>query len=284
MTFKRIDEYQYLEFRAVVAEKAGKYKVRAFDKDGQAVAESDIGSREDAENQVKAHLREMSNEFFGMESAINLFLRVFPQGFETPLFLEEERTYKREASSRVQEKLSLSIFDESIAIGDLAELSQRIKSGIQATNLVSLFEKARFGDAIKKPDFQKRYARVLRDLLFDDHDKVFPEHVKVLKSEDALSWPLATYFPFLFYPQKHMFMKPEVMQTCARRLGFDLHYETPPTLTIYNSLLAFTDFVKEGIAVLKPESNIDIQSFLYVVGAPGYVMEVMTHKEVLDAG
>ena len=68
-----------------------------------------------------------------------------------------------------------------------------------------------------------------------------------------------------------MFMKPDIVRLCAHRLGFDLLYETPPTLEAYRSLLEFADFVRDGIASLEPEDNIDVQSFMYVVGAPGYV-------------
>ena len=46
----------------------------------------------------------------------------------------------------------------------------------------------------------------------------------------------------------------------------------------YESLLEFTNFVRDGIASLEPADNIDIQSFMYVIGAPGYVRETVARR------
>ncbi len=53
---------------------------------------------------------------------------------------------------------------------------------------------------------------------------------------------------------------------------------TPPAVESYRSLLEFTDFVRDGIASLEPADNIDVQSFMYVIGAPGYVRETVARR------
>lgn len=250
----------------------------------KTVATAEAPTQQEVEAEIKAKLNEQSEEFFGFGGAINLFLKAFPGGFETPLFIEEERRYKRNARDLIQKGLLRPFIEEAIKSDDLGEFAKRVLSGLQATNLVSPYEKARFNDAMKKAAFRIHIAPALRDLLYGDFDEAFGRYVAVLKEGDALTWPLATYFPFLFDPQRHMFMKPEIVQLCAYRLGFGLHYETPATVESYKSLLEFTDHVRDGIASLKPEDNIDIQSFMYVIGAPGYVRDTVAQREGADQG
>lgn len=282
MAFKRVDEFDYLnEFMVVVARSGDVYRAVGYEKAGKdrpvgkKLAEAESASIEDVTAEVKSALAEHSGEFFGFGGAINLFLKAFPDGFSSPEFIDMELTYKRVASEQICHDLSVGAIDEAIACGDYDGFAAWVMSGLQKTNLVSPYEKARFGDAMKKPAFREVYAPALRDLLHGNFDASFGPYVALLKSEDAASWPLVTYFPFLHDPRHHAFMKPEVMKLCALRLGFDLQYDTPPSIEVYRSLLAFTAFVLDGIATLKPEDNIDIQSFIYVVGAPGYVRDVL---------
>ena len=242
------------------------------------VAIVDGSTQQEVEADIKARLNEQSDEFFGFGGAINLFMKAYPDGFQTPQFIDEERTYKRDASNRIRASLTRSFIEEAIESGEFGEFAKGVMSGLQATNLVSPYEKARFNDAMKKSDIRKQIAPALRDLLYGDFDQAFVALVGVLREGEALTWPLVTYFPFLFDPLRHMFMKPEVMRLCAYRLGFDLHYETPPTIQTYRILLEFTDFVRDGISALNPEDNIDIQSFIYVIGAPGYVRETVAQR------
>ena len=283
MTASRVNEFDHREFWVAVVESGSGFKAAGYETPPSGgprklVAVAEGSTQEEVEAEIKATLNELSEEFVGFGGAINLFLKAYPGGFQSPEFIDEERRYKRGASDRIGSTLTRSFIDDAIDSGDLGEFAKRVLSGLQATNLVSPYEKARFNDAVKKPAFRERYAPALRDLLYGDFDEAFAAVVRVLKEGDALTWPLATYFPFLLDPRKHMFMKPEVMQLCAFRLGFELRYETPPAVESYRSLLEFTDFVRDGIASLEPADNIDVQSFVYVIGAPGYVRETVARR------
>jgi hypothetical protein len=81
-----------------------------------------------------------------------------------------------------------------------------------------------------------------------------------------------------------MFLKPTIVQTCAERMGYDLHYEPLPNPETYRSLLGFTEFLRDGIAALEPKDNIDLQTFMYVVGKGGYVQHAVSDRERWEAG
>ena len=69
-----------------------------------------------------------------------------------------------------------------------------------------------------------------------------------------------------------------MVQNCAERMGYDLHYKSPPSRNAYRSLLDFTEFLRKGIAELEPKDNIDIQTFMYVVSKEGYVREAIAYR------
>ena len=284
MKVTRINAFDHREFWVAVVKSGNDFKAAGYETPSgggprKLVADTEGSTQEEVEAEIKATLNELSEEFVGFGGAINLFLKAYPGGFESPQFIDEERTYKRGASDRIGSTLTRSFIEEAIKSDDLDEFAKRVVSGLQATNLVSPFEKMRFNDAMKKQAFRKRFAPVLRDLLHGDFDEAFGRYVAVLKEGDAPTWPLVTYFPFLFDPWRHMFMKPETMQLCAYRLGFELRYAIPPAVESYRSLLEFTDFVRDGIASLEPTDNMDIYSFTYVIGAPGYVRETVARRD-----
>ena len=100
---------------------------------------------------------------------------------------------------------------------------------------------------------------------------------------DCAKWPIVTYYPFFRFPDRHMLLKPEIAQTCAYRLGYDLDYDPRPNIRSYRSLLGLVDEIRDGIASLGPRDNIDIQSLMYVVGTEGYVREAIEARKEYEA-
>jgi hypothetical protein len=62
---------------------------------------------------------------------------------------------------------------------------------------------------------------------------------RALKPHDSAKWTVATYLPFLWQPEKHMFLKPEVTKDFAARVGhrFATDYEARLDFSVYESLL-----------------------------------------------
>lgn len=83
-----------------------------------------------------------------------------------------------------------------------------------------------------------------------------------------VSWPILTYLPFLWDYQQQMFLKPTVTTDFASRVGHNFYhcYDAAPNPETYLALLDLVAETRTAIATLKPRDNIDIQSFIWVVG------------------
>ena len=91
---------------------------------------------------------------------------------------------------------------------------------------------------------------------------------RALKPDDVAKWPAVTYLPYLWRPEEHMFLKPEVTKEFAVRVGHPFAHEYTSELTAetYRSLLDLARETGEEVADLEPRDSIDIQSFIWVVG------------------
>ena len=74
MALRRLKEFHYLEFRAVVGGDGSTFKAVGYDRNDSKVAEVEASTEEEAVAAIKAALNPLSNEFVGIEGAINLFL------------------------------------------------------------------------------------------------------------------------------------------------------------------------------------------------------------------
>ena len=91
---------------------------------------------------------------------------------------------------------------------------------------------------------------------------------RALKPHESAKWTAATYLPFLWRPEDHMFLKPEVTKDFAARVGhrFASDYEARLDVVVYESLLDLASKTAVELAELKPRDRIDVQSFIWVVG------------------
>jgi hypothetical protein len=89
-----------------------------------------------------------------------------------------------------------------------------------------------------------------------------------LKPHDNAKWTVVTYLPFLWRPEEHMFLKPEVTKDFAARVGhrFASDYEFRLDVGVYDSLLDLASKTAHELADLQPRDRIDVQSFIWVVG------------------
>ena len=79
---------------------------------------------------------------------------------------------------------------------------------------------------------------------------------------------MVTYLAYLWRPEHHMFLKPEVTKEFAARVGHRFAQDYQPSLKpeIYESLLELADETTGELSSLKPRDRIDVQSFIWVVG------------------
>jgi len=114
-----------------------------------------------------------------------------------------------------------------------------------------------------------------------------------LKPHDNAKWTIVTYLPFLWLPEAHMFLKPEVTKDFAARVGhrFAADYEARLQLPVYQRLLELV--VKTEAAAgsdRHPELHLDHRQLSGEMGgherrgAGGATMRISTLLDHIDDG
>jgi hypothetical protein len=205
------------------------------------------------------------------------FLRYFKRGFRDPLYLDWERGYKWTAHERWLEALGPDEMRRLLAArasGEIASEAARIES---RTNLLFSFEKMALRDAVRTDAGARAFATGLADYLYgkDGLEARFRRFAGVVeglprRQTRVFTWPIVTVFGFLGRPDEHLYLKPTVTKRAAEAYGFDFRYASRPSWETYASLLAFGAEVATDLADLEPRDQIDIQSFIWVLGSDEY--------------
>jgi hypothetical protein len=192
------------------------------------------------------------------------FLQEFPGGFEDPRYAKFERAYKVAASELLKQTLSSEELNPLLSGGYYAEVCRRAIAVIGRTNLVFPNEQMALREGITG-EGGVPFSRALADLLYGSSSSQdrFERFWKMLEIIGAPKWTIATYFRFLAEPETEMFLTPEATKAAAAACGFELNYRQDLNWRTYETLLAFTAFLKDAIADLRPRDMIDLQGFIW---------------------
>lgn len=203
-------------------------------------------------------------QYFGFDGAIARFLKLFPDGFDGQDYLETERNYKIDAKVKLDNAVPLEIASTCKNMGvDVLRV-------FQATNVVFSVEKARLSELLKGPNADA-FIQASATFTNGGGAPALKEIAKLLKQYNVANWTAATYLPYLWKPKEHMFLKPEVTKDYAARIGhsFQHDYQSALEYEVYESLIDLTAQTNQALNSknLNPRDNIDIQSFIWVIGA-----------------
>jgi hypothetical protein len=212
-------------------------------------------------------------------AARRTFLSIFPGGFSDEDYLEIERDYKvaahhlwrREIGGKAEMRAAL----DQGRHGELAAAAVRIES---SRALLFSFEKMALRDAVIRSDEGGHaFAEGLYDWLHGPGGEAdrFQRWTAVVRSlprrqTRVATWPIVTVFGSIARPRVHLFVKPLTIRRAALAYGYDLHYQSTPDWAAYTSVLALGRQVREDLADLRPRDQIDVQSFLWVLGSDEY--------------
>jgi hypothetical protein len=205
------------------------------------------------------------------------FLRFFPGGFRDPTYLDWERNYKADAHERWNGDLDEPVVRQLIKARQYSEIVTRAIRIEARTNLLFSFEKMALRDAVRSTGG----ARVLAEGLYrflhgagsdERRFDAWRETLEALprRQTRVFTWPVATVFGFIAQPERHMFLKPNVIRTAAATYGVEFRYQPRPQWSVYRELLDLADRVRSDVRDLGPRDLIDIQSFLWVQGSEEY--------------
>lgn len=200
--------------------------------------------------------------YFGFDGARARFLRYSPDGFHSQRYLTDERNYKVAAKAKLEKTAPL----KQAATG--AGFGESILAVFRATNLLSPFEMTPLQRVLRGPRADL-FIRAAARFTMGEFNPGLLEMERALKPDDNAKWTVATYLPFLWLPEVHMFLKPEVTKDFAERVGhrFASNYESRLDVAVYESLLDLASKTTDELAELRPRDRIDVQSFIWVVGS-----------------
>jgi hypothetical protein len=232
-----------------------------FSADGGGKAQIQGDSAEDVWRRLHDEAGKANPRYFGFDGARARFLRFFPDGFRSERYAAQERDYKVEAKSKLERTVPLT----EAATG--SGLGEAVLSVFRATNLLYPLEKSRLQPLLRGPDASS-FIRAAARFTMGETKPALLEMERLLKSYDSAKWTVVTYLPFLWLPENHMFLKPEVTKVFAARVGhrFALDYEPRLQIGVYESLLDLVAESADELADLRPRDRIDVQSFIWVVG------------------
>lgn len=201
-------------------------------------------------------------DYLGFDGAIKRFLHFMPGGMRDSVGDREERAYKLKAADALREAITPEAALEA-KDGD----ALRVAQASCWTNLLSPYEAMRFKDTLKGPNGGK-FLRAAASFALGDYNAGGAAMTAAVRKHGAMSWPIATYLPYLWDFERHMFLKPNATFDFAQRVGhpFQFDYEPAITAAVYESLLDLVKATREATAALAPRDNIDIQTFIWVVG------------------
>jgi hypothetical protein len=278
----RIDSYKYREFTVVVARSGTKFLAVGRDSKSMQVAHASALSLEEVNIDIKRQLADLSCDYVGIDGAINQFLKAFPEGFSSAFYISHERSYKDRTVASVTEKLSEQRISKFIEDGDYTAVCSAAKETMNTSNLIFPNERMALVDALKKPATARTFSETLLRLLYRDFDSALEDLAWLLKPFGAATWTVLTFLPFFRFPEHHMFLKPTIYQNCAHQMGYEAHYDSMPNPKTYASSVEFAKFLADGLALLTPKDNIDIQTFMYAVGSKNYVQEAMKERSLFE--
>lgn len=229
--------------------------------DGAIKAEIRGDSADDVWRRLHDEADKGNPKYFGFDGARNRFLHFFAGGFGSPKYAEGERDYKLKAKAKLDAEAPL----EKALMG--SGLGEAVLSAFRNTNLLSPFEKTRLQDVLRGPKADA-FIRGAAKFASGQLEPGLSEMEHALKPHDSAKWTVATYLPFLWRPDAHMFLKPEVTKDFALRVGhrFARDYEPRLHLPVYESLLDLVAKTEAHIGDLHPKDRIDVQSFIWVIG------------------
>ena len=211
------------------------------------------------------------------DQAIAQYLELHPEGFgekAAGAARKPDRQARWAAAHAAWEaKLGQGEGERLLAAGDLSLL---VKRGLDVEKHVAPLHPPSDEEAVRSafadPELTGPYFAALFELLADKRgsrarfDALFAA-ARALPAEPAQQWLVATLFPFIAAPDRHVLLRPRTTGHAADRLGCDLNAHAAPAWGPYSALRALSVQLLEKLAPSGARDFVDVEAFLFVTGA-----------------
>lgn len=207
------------------------------------------------------------------DEAVDQFLAVFPRGFADPAYAagnDGRAAGWRAAHTRWTETFGEGEGERLLAEGDVDEL---VKRALQVEKPVASLHPAGDAGAVKDALLRSEAARPFCTALFELLSVPSPGRVRFeklfaaargLPVEPAQQWLVATLFPFIASPGRHVVVRPKITCAAAARLGCDVGDDAFPNWPTYAALRALSVQLLEKLKPNGAMDFVDVEVFLHV--------------------
>ncbi|HET8773249.1 MAG TPA: hypothetical protein VFP80_05640 [Thermoanaerobaculia bacterium] len=207
------------------------------------------------------------------DEAVEQFLEVFPAAFEDPAYLAGKGG--RAACWRAAHDRWAKLFGDGegarlAAADDLAELVKRALRVEEAVeSLHAPADEGAVKDALSRDEATRPFFAALFELLSVPSpgrarfEKLFAA-ARDLPVDPAQQWLVATLFPFVASPGRHVLLRPKIACEAAARLGCDLGEAASPNWATYAALRALSAQLLERLEPNGARDFVDVEAFLHV--------------------
>jgi hypothetical protein len=222
----------------------------------------------------------LASNFLSHDEAVAEFLRTYPRGFADPAYLGDgTRKRDRAAKWRAASAEWALVFGDGqgqrlMADGDPREVIRKaLRIGRHVTSVPGSIDPEALAEALEPGDVSAAFFDALFGLLSVPSparprwDRLFAAS-DALGVEPALAWPMATLFPFLADPTRHVLLLPKAACSAAARLGCDLRYKPAPNWGSYSALRRFSEQLLEKLRAQGAADFVDVEAFLHAVATP----------------
>ena len=206
-------------------------------------------------------------QYQSLAQSIQNFLERYPDGFYGERYLRSERSYKVRAHELALELLDQQTMHSLSAEYQYDQICQRSLKIVNATNLIFPNEKMALKDGLKQKENKKRFSEALSILLYgggslENRFLTFAETLEIIR---AAKWTTASYFLFIIFPEKYVFIKPTATLNAANLSAFEIYYRPELNWKTYKFVLEFSNYLKAELSTLRPRDMIDVQSFMWCI-------------------
>jgi hypothetical protein len=228
-------------------------------------------SGEEARSPVLDHLSIKEggvSKYQSLQISKELFLKNYPDGFYDPAYLKGERNQKVAAHEMALSLLGPKQMQTLLDQKDYEGICKRVMKVVNATNLIFPNEKLALRNGLKDSKNMEVFSEKLYQLLYGKEDVAerFISFARTLVGIKAAKWAILSYFLFIVFPDKYIFLKPIITQITAEISAFEINYRPDLNWRTYQSVLEFSEYFRSELNDFKPRDMIDIQSFMWGIG------------------
>lgn len=188
------------------------------------------------------------------------FLMRYPKGFADPAM---EDILKKHRGGKMTE-MAKSFFSEA-ACSNVHVTADNMVKIISRSSMVSMFEKPKFRDFVKRMDENEKafLVNALCELLHGKKQLGFEAMVDILRSEKLAKWSLVSIIPAYYYPTREVFVKPTTAKNILRHFALeDPVYKPTPSWEFYRKYRKLINDAKKKVDKSLSPSNAAFSGFL----------------------